>query len=81
MTQSHINHAIRVGLFQKNCIISDVFVAASIQRVITFIKVLMLMTINQNKKSFLCERMHGIILYFKENKEKEKWKIHKFLYS
>ena len=81
MTQSHINHAIRVGLFQKNCIISDVFVAASIQRVITFIKVLMLMTINQNKKSFLCERMHGNILYFKENKEKEKWKIHKFLYS
>ena len=79
MTQSHINHAIRVGLFQKNCIISDVFVAASIQRVITFIKVLMLMTINQNKKSFLCERMHGNILYFKENKEKEKWKIHKFL--
>ena len=79
MTQSHINHAIRVVLFQKNCIISDVFVAASIQRVITFIKVLMLMTINQNKKSFLCERMHGNILYFKENKEKEKWKIHKFL--
>ena len=79
MTQSHINHAIRVGLFQKNCIISDVFVAASIQRVITFIKVLMLMTINQNKKSFLCERMHDNILYFIENKEKEKWKIHKFL--
>ena len=81
MTQSHINHAIRVDLFQKNCIISDMFVAASIQRVITFINVLMLMTINQNKKSFLCERMHGNIFYFKENKEKEKWKIHKFLYS
>ena len=39
MTQSHINHAIRVDLFQKNCIISDMFAAASIQRVITFIKV------------------------------------------
>ena len=66
MTQSHINHAIRVDLFQKNCIISNVFVAASIQRVITFIKVLMLMTINQNKKSFLCERMHGNIFILRK---------------
>ena len=81
MTQSHINHAIRVSLLQKKLYHLRCVVATSIQRVITFIKVLMLMTINQNKKSFLCERMHGIILYFKENKEKEKWKIHKFLYS